>query len=67
MPLAWDEVARIARSRRAATDLDTAATMRRWNIENVPKLLATSGDPWRREWKPQRLERALDKAVSAWR
>jgi bifunctional non-homologous end joining protein LigD len=63
MPLAWREVEAMRRKRAA----ETTAEMRRWTIANVPKLVAKTGDPWRREgWKPQSLESALSKARSLW-
>jgi bifunctional non-homologous end joining protein LigD len=63
MPLAWEEVEAMRRKRAA----ETTAEMRRWTIANVPKLVAKTGDPWRREgWKPQSLESALSKARSLW-
>ncbi len=63
MPLAWREVEAMRRKRAR----ETTAEMRRWTIANVPKLVATTGDPWRREgWKPQSLESALSKARSLW-
>ena len=63
MPLAWREVEAMRRKRAP----ETTAEMRRWTIANVPKLVAKTGDPWRREgWKPQSLESALSKARSLW-
>ena len=63
MPLAWREVEAMRRKRAP----ETTAEMRRWTIANVPKLLAKTGDPWRREgWKPQSLESALSRARSLW-
>jgi bifunctional non-homologous end joining protein LigD len=63
MPLAWREVEAMRRKRAA----ETTAEMGRWTIANVPKLVAKTGDPWRREgWKPQSLESALTKARSLW-
>jgi bifunctional non-homologous end joining protein LigD len=63
MPLAWTEVEAMRRKRAP----ETTAEMRRWTIANVPKLVAKTGDPWRREgWKPQSLESALSKARSLW-
>jgi bifunctional non-homologous end joining protein LigD len=63
MPLAWAEVEAMRRKRAP----ETTAEMRRWTIANVPKLVAKTGDPWRREgWKPQSLESALTKARSLW-
>ena len=63
MPLGWAEVEAMRRKRAP----ETTAEMRRWTIANVPKLVAKTGDPWRREgWKPQSLESALSKARSLW-
>ena len=63
MPLAWREVEAMRRKRAP----ETTAEMRRWTIANVPKLVAKTGDPWRREgWRPQSLESALTKARSLW-
>ena len=45
MPLAWADVEAMRRKRAP----ETTAEMRRWTIANVPELVATSGDPWRRE------------------
>lgn len=64
MPIAWDEVNEMRRSRAR----DTCAAMTRYRMENVPALLRTSGDPWARgAWKEQRLEKALERAARAWR
>ena len=63
MPLVWDEVEAMRRKRAK----ETTAEMRRWTIATVPKLLATSGDPWQNEgWKAQPLEKALQRARSLW-
>jgi bifunctional non-homologous end joining protein LigD len=63
MPLEWREVEAMRRKRAP----ETTAEMRRWTIANVPKLVAKTGDPWRREgWKPQALESALSRARSLW-
>jgi bifunctional non-homologous end joining protein LigD len=63
MPLAWRDVEAMRRKRAP----ETTAEMRRWTIANVPKLVAKSGDPWRREgWRPQALESALARARPLW-
>ncbi|HLN47214.1 MAG TPA: non-homologous end-joining DNA ligase, partial [Magnetospirillaceae bacterium] len=63
-PLAWSDVARMARSR--APDIFAEAA--RWNIKTVPALLVKNGDAWKEALrKPQRLEPALKKARTAWR
>lgn len=63
MPLGWDEVEAMRRKRAP----ETTREMRRWNIGNVPGLVAKGGDPWRNEgWKPHLLEGALTKARSLW-
>ena len=62
-PLAWSDVARMARSR--APDIFAEAA--RWNIKTVPGLLVKKGDAWKEALrKPQRLEPALKKARTAW-
>jgi bifunctional non-homologous end joining protein LigD len=63
MPLAWRDVEAMRRKRAP----ETTAEMRRWTIANVPRLVAKTGDPWRREgWKPQSLESALARARPLW-
>lgn len=63
MPLGWREVEAMRRKRVP----ETTAEMRRWTIANVPRLVAKTGDPWRREgWKPQSLESALARARPLW-
>jgi bifunctional non-homologous end joining protein LigD len=63
MPLEWREVEAMESSR----GKDTTRELRRWNITNVPRLLAENGDPWARTYaKKRRLEPALGKARAAW-
>ena len=63
MPLEWTEVEAMEASR----GKDTTRELRRWNITNVPRLLAESGDPWAKAYaKKRRLEPALKKAHAAW-
>ena len=63
MPLAWSEVESMESSR----GKDTTRELRRWNITNVPRLLAEAGDPWAKTYaKKRRLEPALKKANAAW-
>ena len=62
MPIAWDEVEAMRRKRAEGTK----AEMTRWNIGNVPKLLAESGDVWTEGWKPHRLEPVIAAARSLW-
>jgi bifunctional non-homologous end joining protein LigD len=62
-PLRWAQVEAMARKRSP----ETTREMARWTIENVPRLLIRSGDPWAgRGWKKQRLESALREAHSSW-
>lgn len=64
MPIAWEEVEEMGRSR--ARDICKALT--RYNLANVPGLLARSGDPWAgNTWKEQRLEEAFERADQVWR
>ena len=62
MPIAWDEVEAMGRKRAK----DTQTEMLRWNIRNVPKLLAKAGDPWSEVWTPHNLEKAIAGARSLW-
>jgi bifunctional non-homologous end joining protein LigD len=63
MPISWDEVEAMSRSRAR----DTQGAMARYTIANVPELLARNGDLWSgKGWKPQRLEPALARARAAW-
>jgi bifunctional non-homologous end joining protein LigD len=62
MPIAWSDVEAMRRKRAK----ETAPEMTRWNIGNVPKLLAQHGDLWAADWKTTRLEPALDRARSRW-
>jgi DNA primase len=62
MPIPWSEVEAMSR-KRAKT---TAPEMTRWNIGNVPKLLAKSGDCWSEGWTPYRLEPVIAAARSLW-
>jgi len=62
MPVAWSEIEAMGRKRAKGT----AAEMTRWNIRNVPKLLAQGGDCWTEGWKPHRLETVIAAARSLW-
>jgi bifunctional non-homologous end joining protein LigD len=62
MPIAWSEVEAMSR-KRAKT---TGPEMARWNIVNVPKLLAKHGDQWSEGWTPYRLEKVVSAARSLW-
>ena len=62
MPIAWSEVEAMRR-KRAKT---TAPEMTRWNVRNVPKLLAAHGDVWAGRWTPYRLEPILAAARERW-
>jgi bifunctional non-homologous end joining protein LigD len=61
MPIGWSEVEAMRRKR--ATE--TAPEMTRWNIRNVPKLLAENGDGWA-DWTPHRLEPVIAAARLRW-
>jgi hypothetical protein len=62
MPIAWSEVEAMRRKRAK----ETAPEMTRWNIGNVPKLLAKGGDVWSAGWTPYRLENVVATARSLW-
>lgn len=63
MPLAWSEVEAMRRKRSP----ETTREMLRWNIKNVPALVAKNGDPWRGAgWKRNKLDAAVAKARSVW-
>ena len=62
MPIAWTEVEAMRRKRAK----ETAPEMTRWNIRNVPKLLAQDGDRWSEGWTPYRLESVIAAARSRW-
>jgi bifunctional non-homologous end joining protein LigD len=62
MPIAWSEVE--AMRRKPARE--TSPEMTRWNLANVPGLLAKNGDPWAEGWVPHRLETAIASARSSW-
>ena len=62
MPIAWSEVEAMRRKRAK----ETAPEMTRWNIRNVPKLLAKDGDCWSKAWTPYRLEPVIAAARSLW-
>ena len=62
MPIAWSEVEAMRRKRSERT----APEMTRWNIGNVPKLLAQDGDRWSEGWTPHRLEPVIAAARSLW-
>jgi bifunctional non-homologous end joining protein LigD len=61
-PIAWSEVEAMRRKRTKTT----APEMTRWNIGNVPQLLAQGGDTWSKAWKPYRLEPVIAAARSLW-
>lgn len=61
MPIAWSEVEAMSRKRAK----ETAPEMTRWNLRNVPKLLAKSGDAWAHV-EGYRLERVIAAARSRW-
>jgi bifunctional non-homologous end joining protein LigD len=62
MPIAWSEVEAMRRKRTKTTSPE----MTRWNIRNVPKLLASDGDVWAEGWTPYRLEPVISAARSLW-
>jgi bifunctional non-homologous end joining protein LigD len=62
MPIPWSEVEAMRRKRTKTT----APEMTRWNIANVPKLLAKDGDVWAEGWTPYRLEPVISAARSLW-
>ena len=62
MPIPWSEVEAMRRKRAK----ETGPEMTRWNIANVPKLLAKNGDIWSEGWTPYRLEPVLTAARSLW-
>jgi bifunctional non-homologous end joining protein LigD len=62
MPIPWSEVEAMRRKRAK----ETGPEMARWNIANVPKLLAKTGDIWSEGWTPYRLEPVLTAARSLW-
>jgi bifunctional non-homologous end joining protein LigD len=62
MPIPWSEVEAMRRKRTKTT----APEMTRWNIRNVPKLLAQDGDCWSEGWTPYRLEPVIAAARSLW-
>jgi bifunctional non-homologous end joining protein LigD len=61
-PIPWSDVEAMRRKRAK----ETAPEMARWNIRNVPKLLAKDGDLWAEDWKRYRLEPALAAARKRW-
>jgi bifunctional non-homologous end joining protein LigD len=61
MPIAWTEVEAMRRKRAK----ETAPEMTRWNIRNVPKLVAKNGDEWA-AWKAHRLEPVIAAARTRW-
>jgi bifunctional non-homologous end joining protein LigD len=61
MPIAWSEVEAMSRKRAK----QTAPEMTRWNLRNVPKLLAKGGDAWA-DVKAHRLESVIAAARSRW-
>ncbi len=62
MPIDWSEVEAMRR-KRAKT---TSPEMTRWNVRNVPHLLAEHGDVWSGRWTPNRLEPVLAAARERW-
>jgi bifunctional non-homologous end joining protein LigD len=62
MPIPWSEVEAMSR-KRAKT---TGPEMTRWNITNVPGMLAKHGDVWSKASKPYRLEPVISAARSHW-
>ena len=62
MPIAWSEVEAMRRKRAK----ETSPEMARWNMGNVPKLLAKNGDLWTEGWTPYRLEPVIAAARSHW-
>lgn len=62
MPIAWSEVEAMRRKRAK----ETSPEMARWNMTNVPKLLAKQGDQWSEGWTPYRLENVVSAARSLW-
>ncbi len=64
MPLSWDEVDKMSRKRSP----ETAPELVRWNIGNVPALLAKGGDPWAElaQGSHLLLEPALEEAQATW-
>ena len=63
MPIAWSEVETLA----ASSAKDTPSALAKWNVKNVPALLAKGGDPWASTYaKTQMLEPALKKARAIW-
>jgi bifunctional non-homologous end joining protein LigD len=61
MPIAWGEVEAMRRKRAK----ETAPEMTRWNVRNVPKLLATNGDAWS-TIEGSRLESVIAAARTHW-
>jgi bifunctional non-homologous end joining protein LigD len=64
MPIAWSDVEALCASR---SSRPTADAFVRWNMTNVPALLAQHGDPWSKAFtRGQRLEPALEAARRRW-
>ncbi len=64
LPLDWSEVEAMGRKRAKETEAEFA----RFTLKNVPPLLGERGDLWgAKEWRPQRLEPALEAAQAKWR
>lgn len=57
-PLRWTQVEAMCRK----GSPETTHEMARWNIKNVPRLLAKDGDPWAGQWKRHSITRALRRA-----
>jgi bifunctional non-homologous end joining protein LigD len=63
-PITWSEVEAMTSDR---SKHPTAVTFARWNLKNVPPLLAQAGDPWKGRMKHgQALEPALEQARAKW-
>jgi bifunctional non-homologous end joining protein LigD len=64
MPIDWSEVETMARSRAKGAAADAFV---RWNLTNVPALLAEKGDPWSGAFeRPQTITPALEEARRKW-
>jgi bifunctional non-homologous end joining protein LigD len=61
MPIPWSEVEAMRRKRAK----ETAPEMTRWNIRNVPQMLAKSGDAWA-SWTSYDLAPVITAARSSW-
>jgi bifunctional non-homologous end joining protein LigD len=61
-PLTWEHVETLRRKRVA----DPGTEWTRWNVKKVPGMLRKDGDPWKGQWRGQRLEKAIQKARKLW-